>query len=386
MTKQPDQGWREHVLNNVLPRMEANTGPATGFTPAPTVTVPAQAPFSAGFPSPPSFDPLDALPPGAAERLRLLRQRSADAHAVIPEFEQIREASLARIEAENAVKRLTNHPQDFGFNLPETDARVVTAQKHLDKATDDFKRQTELQQVRTAAWQQASGALAGCEDWLRFGKPGNAVLEEVATEPPKMTKGETVLDAVERLRRRGRELRADLHRIASAPFPSSYSKQRLRQMVEQFAARGTPDVSALIEHDGDIVWPMLRVQSEVIGAAQRALAFHEAVDVVGLFACLLKPAMISFLDAMVDAEQDDAAALTHEQRQKAEAEVMGDLLAVEREECALVWQAQAQGLPCEHRSDISPLALLGLRLVTTPRAPDGPSSPERAGYNLIGGR
>jgi hypothetical protein len=41
--------------------------------------------------------------------------------------------------------------------------------------------------------------------------------------------------------------------------------------------------------------------------------------------------------------------------------VMGDLLAVERDEAALVWQAQAQNLPVEHRADISPLALLGLR-------------------------
>jgi hypothetical protein len=38
---------------------------------------------------------------------------------------------------------------------------------------------------------------------------------------------------------------------------------------------------------------------------------------------------------------------------------MGDLLAVERDEAALVWQAQ--NLPVEHRADISPLALLGLR-------------------------
>ncbi|OSI79310.1 hypothetical protein BSZ21_01530 [Bradyrhizobium canariense] len=38
---------------------------------------------------------------------------------------------------------------------------------------------------------------------------------------------------------------------------------------------------------------------------------------------------------------------------------MGDLLAVERDEAALVWPAQAQGLPVEHRADINPLALLG---------------------------
>jgi hypothetical protein len=100
----------------------------------------------------------------------------------------------------------------------------------------------------------------------------------------------------------------------------------------------------------------------------------------------VQDALIKRLDAEIDAEADDKTALSHEARQQREAEVMGDLLAVERDECALVWQAQAQNLPCEHRSDINPVALLGLRLVTAPRAPNGPSSPERASFDLIGGR
>jgi hypothetical protein len=104
---------------------------------------------------------------------------------------------------------------------------------------------------------------------LRHGKPGNTTLEEFAGSEPKLLKGDGLLDAVENRRRRVRELRADLHRIASAPYPSSHAKQHMREAIETFAQRGTPDVSMLIEHDGDIAWPMLRVQSEVIGAVQR---------------------------------------------------------------------------------------------------------------------
>jgi hypothetical protein len=150
-----------------------------------------------------------------------LRQRAADAHRLIPEFETIREASIAKIEAANALKRLTDHPQDGGFSLKQEDRRVVSAEKHLEKMAADFKRLTELQEVRSAAWQTTSAALANVETWLRHGLPGNCTLEPTDTEPPKLAKGETVTDAIERLRRRGRELRADLHRIESAPFPSS---------------------------------------------------------------------------------------------------------------------------------------------------------------------
>jgi hypothetical protein len=42
---------------------------------------------------------------------------------------------MARIEAENALKRLTAHPQDFGFNLKPDDRRVIEAQRTLGNAS-----------------------------------------------------------------------------------------------------------------------------------------------------------------------------------------------------------------------------------------------------------
>ena len=43
--------------------------------------------------------------------------------------------------------------------------------------------------------------------------------------------------------------------------------------------------------------------------------------------------------------------------------VLGDLLAVERDEAALTFKAWAEGLPVEPRVDINPVAMLGVRLV-----------------------
>ncbi len=294
-----------------------------------------------------------------------------------------RHSCVQPLEAERTLKRLISSAHDDGFNLPETDSRVIAAQKRLAKAVDD-QRLNERSETRSQAWRTASGALAACEAWLRDGKPHGTVLELLEGPEPKLNKGESITDAIERHRRRVRELRADLHRIESAPYPSKHAKARLREAIEILAQRGTPDVSALIEHDGNIVWPMQRVQSQVFNAGPGAVAFHEVVDVVGLFAFFLKPTAISILDGLVDIEGDDKAALSHEAREKAEAETMADLLAVERDECVPVWQAQAQGLPVEHRADISPLALLGLKLVTTARAvPSFGSSPEHA-WNLVG--
>jgi len=199
-------------------------------------------------------------------------------------------------------------------------------------------------------------------------------------------KGETVLDAVERLRRRCRELRADQHRIRSAPFPSGYAKQRMRAEIEALAIQGTPSVSALIEVDGKVEFQTPRLTSEV-HAERRSLAFAQVPDTLALTCWLHKDSLIAALDREIVTEADDKAALSHEARQL-EAEVMGDLLAVEREESALVWLAQAQGQPCEHRADCAVLSILGCGLITVPRPPNGPSSPEHA-YDIVqpgGGR
>ena len=241
----------------------------TALTPAPAG---GQPPFSfAAAPTAPGFDVIELLPEGAPQdRLRALRQRRDDALALNVPFEDVRTASMARIEAENALKRLTSHPQEFGFNLKPDDRRVIAAQRTLDKATDELQRIKDRSEARAQAWRAAGRVPQAVETWLRDGRPGGTVLEAVEVDPPKLNKNEDVLSAVERLRRRVRELRADLHRIASAPMPSSWAKQKMREQVGQLAARGAPSASLLVEHDGEIVWPTMQLRSEVYNAQPRS--------------------------------------------------------------------------------------------------------------------
>jgi hypothetical protein len=345
--------------------IEANIMAGPTLPPGPT----NPQPLNFGFNSGPYFDVIELLPAAAADKLRMLRQRSADAHALIPEFESIREASGAKIAAAQALQRLTDHPQDGGFNLPLTDRRVIVATKHLEKMTDDFERLKQLQEVRTAAFQSASAAMTNAETWLRDGRPHGTTLEAIEVDPPKLAKGEnSLLDQIENRRRRVRELRADLHRIESAPFPSTYAKQKMRAQIEALAMQGAPSVSRLVELDGPVDFQTQRMQSDVYGTEKRAIAFSEPADAVALVAFLHKPALIAALDAEIDAEADDAGALTHEARQIRTAEVKGDLLDIEIQEAALIWQAQAQGLPVEHRAECDPLAILQIKLVTAAAA------------------
>ena len=341
--------------------------PITALTPGPTQTIVAPLTLPAAVQLQPSFDVIELLPVGTPqERLRLLRQHSRDLHAITVPHADVQAASAARTNAENTLKRLLTPAGEGGFKLNPDDQRVIVATKAVEKATAEFQRLQARQAERSAAWQTSSQALANVEAWLRDGRPGGTVLEAVEIEPPKLLKNEDILSAVERLRRRTRELKSDLHRIESAPFPSSHAKARMRTQVEALATKGAPSVSLLVEHDGNVEFQTQRVQSEVYGAEQRALAFAEVVNPVALVAWLHRDALIAALDREISSEADDGAALSHTDRELRTSEVMGDLRAVEFDECALVWRAMSEKLPVEFRADCDPCAILQVQLVTRP--------------------
>jgi hypothetical protein len=361
----------------------------TGLTPAPVTTVNAAPTLEVGAPigHRPHFDVdvIEILPAGGpAEKLRLLRQRSLDAHALCVPFSEQQELSVERQQAEQRLKRLLDPASEGGFGLKDdgSDQRVVAAKKKLAKLTDDLRRLNERSDARTAAWHAASRALAATEEWLRTGRPANCTLETVETELPRPARGETgLLDQIENRRRRVRELRADLHRLESACLPASFAKQRIREQVEALAMRGQIDVSPVVEHqEGKIAWPMQTVRSTVFNSSQGTLvAFAEVADMAAVLAWLHRDALIKRLDQEIDAESDDANALSPEVRAQRESEVLSDLIAVEMQEAVLVFAAQAQGMQIEHRPDITPLALLGCRLITRPHTvPAFGSSPEHA--------
>ena len=84
---------------------------------------------------------------------------------------------------------------------------------------------------------------------------------------------------------------------------------------------------------------------------------------------------------------DDTNALDQRQREEMLATISADSLIAERAEVALIWHAvERGGVVIDFRSTTTPHSVLGVALRTLPHADPPSSSPERAGYNLIGGR
>jgi hypothetical protein len=363
MAKQPDQGWRQQILST-LP-----TG--TGFqrvTPEQTEAIFAElnAPLAQAFAVPSIGDPADQCP-GSSSRAKLttLRQRSMDARAtLLPVADELRAARLEKQKAQARRSMLVSHRMRDGYELDENGPQVRDLDDKLTRFDAEIERLGVLVQHREAAL-HATGMLAQrCENFLKTGR-GQLTEAPIIEVADVLRKGERLHDGVERLRLRLRELDADRHRVESAPFPSSDVKQHLRELVEAAATRAVPDASAMIEHNDELGWPQVTQVLPLVAITEKGerivgSAQGELPDAVGLLCWLLRPQLLKALEALIDGEADDQAALSQKDRQARVIEIARDKLMIERQEAALVWAAQTAGESIEHRSDASPLAVLAL--------------------------
>ena len=233
---------------------------------------------------------------------------------------------------------------------------VVQQQKVLAEATAAAKRLSERYERTSAAWQVAAHTRTAVEAWLKD-RPGGTTVEDWVGPDPKPNKGEDILAARARLERRCRELRADAHRVASTPFPSSHAKQRMREIVQCWARAGAPNVSALIEHEhGEISWPTRTSQSTVFNAeGPRPVAFAEVTDLIATLSWLLPDAMVKRLDAMLAEEADDASVLAIPDRQGQALQIQSDLLPPSVTWPGLCGVGSRKGCPCGFRKVLAQL-------------------------------
>jgi hypothetical protein len=175
----------------------------------------------------------------------------------------------------------------------------------------------------------------------------------------------------------------DLHRVRSAPFPASVAKLKATAQIDALADAGEPYTAGVVEHLGPVVFPTTQIVAQVynVDAAPAAVAIFNPENVLGVIAFLLRDQLKAKICALIDQDADDAAALGEQERAQREATIASDILAVERQEAVLIFEAQRSGLSVEFRSDTNPLAILGLDLITIGRAaPSDGTSPEHAGW------
>lgn len=312
----------------------------------------------------------------ARDRHRSLAQRVDDLRALCIPFDQRQQASTDRIAAERRLQQLLGRRSDGNFELREDDSRVLMARQALAEKTEQQKRLNDLDEIRSSNWRTASTLLSTVNAWLRGGQPPGTVLEAVEVPMPKLDKG-GLLETIEKLRHGQKEIAADIRRAQASPYPKDPCKRRMREMISARAALAAPSVSNLVGHDRAIEFASTMIQKPVIANKEGGLVGWEQPDTLNLVCWLHEAALVSALDRLIDEEcEGDASAMTPQAREIALSELEASALAVARDECELVFLAHSQNLPCEHRSDVDPRALLSVRAVVAPRANPSGTSPE----------
>ena len=304
-----------------------------------------------GGPATANNDPasrLDGSP--AAEKLRALRQHTADMRSLLPDSDVMnslradRSASLARLN------RLRAPAQAGGFNIRnEEHVSVVDEKKKLAEIETELDRLTAIDAPRAEKWSAASAVLNAVEGWLRTGIPDGYLLAPVADPPLSeiLKKGERIDDAIARLERRCRELAADRHRISSSPYPSAVAKQKAAEQINALADAAAPYCTGTLEFLDDVRFSEKQVTSTVYNienARGAPVAISTQTDAVGLLCWLMRDVLIEKLHREIDQDADDQNALSAEQRAEQLSQIDADLLATEREVACLVWQMRRDGV------------------------------------------
>jgi hypothetical protein len=337
-------------------------------------------------------DPAALLPDEAATKTIAIGQIASDLHGAIPTHEQISELRLEVTGLKNRLADLKRPLSEGGSPVPATAWQIADVERKLERAEKELARQTELKEVRTVRWNAQARLHQGCADWVLRGIPGDCVIETIEDQPINellvKADGGRIDAAVERYRLRLRECDASAHRVNSQQWPVSVGEADARELIARRAEAGRPNLENAIEHGLPISFATMSYRAQVHNAGPGAVAFIEAEDAVGLMCYLFGPELLKTVSAdFREISDGDKDALSQAQREEMLATIVSDRLAAERCECSLIWHAAARDEVIDFRAETTPMAAIGVALRTIPRATElPPSSPERSGFDLIGGR
>jgi hypothetical protein len=293
---------------------------------------------------------LERLPHGPRARLHKLDEQVEDSRAQYVSLSE-RLSNLGKIIRwnEDASAQVT---ADEKTPEKEKPALLDGFREKLRELNDDYGNIDARRGVAATTLQRLDMLLQSITNWLEALPADVALAEDVHGDKSKIIRDAVTPDALEKRRRRIRELLADLRQADAAPYPASEAKQRAREELKQLAERGRPNVFPLIEQRQAIRWPELpQTRYDVATNKDRV------TDTVAMFAWLHRDVLMTAIEREIDESAGDAQALTDAQRAERFKILLGDLLTTEREEEELI---QAAAFHVDRRADADPRAVLGL--------------------------
>lgn len=314
----------------------------------------------------PSFpimgNPRERLPEPAREHLEALETEAQEQNRALNDVrEQLHELRQDRDRIRQRIDRLTKHPTHA---LSPDDPAVMEENKRVERLTKRIEPLEQRHAEKQERWRELAALVGAIDHWIADHVRRGAWQMYQGPEP-QLRKSETFAQAVERIRKRIRELKADRAQHIAAPVPAAQAKQLLRAEVARYAELGRPDVVPVVDYGQAVRWPVAAMNKTAFGSLKMSVAGGDGSEVFDGAALLLwafRDQITAALEKEVDALANDKAALSAEDRARLLAEVDRDTRANEIEEELFVRAASEAGQPIERRRDAMPAAVLLIEL------------------------
>lgn len=293
-------------------------------------------------------------PPSTLAKLREMQDRREAAFALAQvALAKLREATAEYRHAEDQLAEMDRSQPGVAYPRAVREKELASAQAAKQRAGEEVVLRRARYDAATQAANEAGACLQELEGWLRK-LDGLVEFRPFARPVPSpVRKGEPVHAALDRVRSDIANLKADLHRIASAPITSTEAKAQVRREVEALAEQGEPDLGRVFAGQ-PIRWPTYTPRTP-----SGQIITTDLFDARATLVWLMRAPLLARLDAEIDALSDDAAALSAEQRRTEDARVRAEILALERAEESIIESAPA-GVVIHRRQKADPRAVLNL--------------------------
>jgi hypothetical protein len=296
---------------------------------------------------------LDANPELALRVERIEQWRDITWREMEAAWQRADDGRVAKRRADDDLAELRQHHERGelvverrgGFNAfgmqeitrePDT-ARIERAERAATAAAERYARARAAHDAKAAEWTAASSLQAACERYL-------GALDRVEPTPWKAPSvpGADALAAIERVRADVASTAQLLYSTQTAPPPAADIKRKIRAQVKA-VADGAP--ALIVGPDGVRQWPTTTVGS------------RPAPDAFALLAMMFPDQLAALAEGrVVEAEN----AIGDRERAAAVKKLSDRLLALQRDEEAIIRASEERGQDIARRGDADPRAVLGI--------------------------
>jgi hypothetical protein len=307
-----------------------------------------------------------SLPRLACARQRVLQRQHDDLRDLMHTItNRIIQAQQDRQHAAAVVQQR----QHYGRGYIAT-AALEHARAELERAEQKLRACDEVLADLQQRAEQTKALLQPLSHVLRAidgGVRNSSKITSAAPVVPRLRKGESHANCVDRLRVDLAKLAAERARVEAAPLPLQEALPLALAQLDELAERGKPNVWPLLEVGSAIQLATTPMRVDITGAVALPSDNHghqltgmghgESIDAAGLLCWLFRNQMAKRIEAELRECCADSEPLSREDRAKRLAEIDVERLALEREEVACI---EADGWRIPMRSDTSWLAALSV--------------------------